>query len=268
MHHTHGESRVRVPPEVQRILLAAIIPFFLATAAGLVLLWPRPTGGVDIPGERTERLDATVVAVDKNSCAEVPGAQGFNCAVIRARLDEGPDEGDEITFQAASGQGVRGLREGDGIIVGHAPQSPQELRYFFVDYQRDVPLVILGLIFAGMTVLLSRWKGLAALAGLAISLVVLVRFVIPAILGGSNPLLVATVGAAAIMLTTLYLAHGVSARTTTAILGTLTSLVLTGLLAIVFVETVRLTGISSEEASMLQVSAQQINLEGCCWAGS
>jgi uncharacterized membrane protein len=141
------------------------------------------------------------------------------------------------------------------------------VQYFFLDYQRGLPLVALAVVFAAMTVLLSRWRGLAALGGLAISLVVLVRFVIPAILEGSNPLLVATVGSAAIMLTTLYLAHGVNARTTTAILGTLASLVLTGALAVLFVDAVHLTGVSSEEATFLQLSAQQINLEGLLLGG-
>jgi uncharacterized membrane protein len=51
--------------------------------------------------------------------------------------------------------------------------------------------------------------------------------VLPAILRGSPPLLVAVVGAAAIMFAALYLTHGVNVHTSVAIAGTLASLVLT-----------------------------------------
>lgn len=64
---------------------------------------------------------------------------------------------------------------------------------------------------------------------------VLVFFVVPAILGGESPMLVALVGSAAITLTVLYLTHGVTMTSTVAVLGTLASLVLTGVLAAVSV---------------------------------
>lgn len=258
---------MRVPPKVQRALFAAVIPFVIATILGMILLWPGAPDGALVAGEPTERFDATVVGVQRGDCPEAAGGESFTCTEVTARLDEGSDQGEEVSFQSAAGQGVRTVEEGDEIVLGYAPDSPPELRYFFIDYQRGFPLVVLAAVFAVMAVLLSRWKGLAALAGLAISLLVLVRFVLPAIVEGSNPLLVAITGASAIMLVTLYLAHGANARTTTAILGTLGSLILTGVLAVVFVEAVRLTGISSEEAAFLQVSADQINLEGLLLGG-
>jgi uncharacterized membrane protein len=267
MGHGHGHPAAKVSKRVRRALILATLPFALATVIALIVLWPAPSGHLDLPTETAERLAATVADVEETSCEDIAGGEGFKCSVVTARLDEGPDEGDEFSFDSAFGSGVEPLEEGDRIIVGHSPDSPEGFEYFFLDYQRGFPLLLLAVIFGAMAVLLSRWKGLAALAGLAISMVVLIRFIIPAILEGSSPLLVAIVGSAAIMLTTLYLAHGVSARTTTAILGTLVSLLLTGLLAVVFVDAVHLSGIASEEAAFLQISAQQINLEGLLLGG-
>jgi len=116
-------------------------------------------------------------------------------------------------------------------------------------------------------VVLGRWRGLRALLGLAISVLVLVVFVLPAILEGQSPLLVAVVGSAAIMLVALYLAHGLSLMTTTAVLGTLASLGLTALLARLFVSAAQLTGFSTEEASILQLSAEQVNIQGLILGG-
>jgi uncharacterized membrane protein len=114
---------------------------------------------------------------------------------------------------------------------------------------------------------LSRWRGVTSLLGLAISFLVLLQFVIPAILEGSDPVAVSLVGAAAIMFVALYLAHGVNARTSTAVLGTVASLALTALLAAAFVGAARFTGFSSEEALFLQISAEQINIRGLLLGG-
>jgi uncharacterized membrane protein len=105
------------------------------------------------------------------------------------------------------------------------------------------------------------------LGGLFISIVVITKFLLPAILEGESPFLAAIVASAAIMFPALYLAHGLNARTTTALLGTLASLSVTGILAIVFVEATRFTGLASEEATFLQVSADQINLTGLLLGG-
>ena len=96
----------------------------------------------------------------------------------------------------------------------------------------------------------------------------LVRFVLPAILAGESALAVATVGAAVIALVIIYLAHGSRPSTTTAVLGTLAALGLTALLAVVFVEATKLTGLSSEEGTYLRgVLGSTINLRGLLLAG-
>lgn len=99
--------------------------------------------------------------------------------------------------------------------------------------------------FAVVVVALGRWRGVMALVGFGLTLLVLVRFVIPSILAGNSPLAVAIAGSSLIMFLAVYLAHGLNVRTTSAILGTFASLLLTGLLALVFVEAARLTGFSS-----------------------
>ncbi len=176
-------------------------------------------------------------------------------------LEEGEDSGDTFTFNYSTGPKTRSIQAGDNVIVGStnqteggeaAPGGTTSSKYFFLDFDRRMPLLGLAIVFSLVVIALSRWRGLAALAGLAISLLILVSFVLPAILEGSDPLLVAIVGGATIMLLALYLAHGVSAATTTAVLGTFASLVLTGLLALVFVDISIFTAAGSEEAASVR----------------
>ena len=250
-----------------RALAFALAPFAVATLVGLVWLWPRAEPAASLIGPPGRALRATVVAVQEIACPELQGQGEFRCARATARLDEGPDAGLEVTFELAEGPTTRRLRAGDGILLTRASEGPPELAYAFMDYQRARPLLLLGVLFAAVVIALSRRRGLAALAGLALSLAVLIFFVLPAILAGEPPLAVAVVGAAVIMFAAIYLAHGFNVRSSTAILGTLISLLLTGILALIFVEAARFTGFGSEEAVFLQVSASQINLTGLLLGG-
>jgi uncharacterized membrane protein len=264
--HIHGTG-AKASPRLRRKLTFVMVPFVVATAVGLVLL--RPTGDLPetpIAGPPPEVFAATVLATEETDCEGLP-VEGFRCWLVQAWLEEGPDAEEIVTLELASGQGTRHASEGDAIIVGYSPESPPEQRYYFVDYDRASPLIWLAVLFGAMVIALSRWRGLAALAGLGMTFVILLLFILPAILEGRSPLAVAIVGAAAIMFVTLYLAHGLNVKTTTAILGTLASLTLTGLLAFLFIQLSRFTGLGSEEAAFLQVSAAQVNLQGLLLAG-
>jgi uncharacterized membrane protein len=113
----------------------------------------------------------------------------------------------------------------------------------------------------------GRWRGLTSLAGLAVSFTILLLFVIPAILDGSPPLLVAVVGSAAIMFAALYLTHGINVHTSVAVAGTLASLVLTGVLGAAFTSLLHLSGVGSEESSYLSATRATIDLRGLLLAG-
>jgi uncharacterized membrane protein len=96
---------------------------------------------------------------------------------------------------------------------------------------------------------------------------VLIGFLFPALLEGRAQVPVALVAAGVIALTSLYMTHGVSERTTVALLGTLAALCLTGLLASVFAAATRLTGFGSEDALYLRVVADAVDIRGLVLAG-
>jgi uncharacterized membrane protein len=248
--------------------LISVAPFVLATLVGLVALWPDGKTDVTPGGFVTNETRGVVTEVDPDECPDIPGQEDFNCSSVTVQLVEGPDVDETVVLQYTSAPRVRPIQVGDNVILGKAPPQEQEAAaaptpdYFFVDFDRRMPLVALAILFSVVVVALSRWRGLAALAGVAVSLIILVRFVLPSILDGKDPLLVAMVGGATIMFIALYLAHGLSAATTTAVLGTLISLLVTGLLGLYFVDLAIFTGAGSEEAFFLQVNQQQLNLQG------
>lgn len=267
-HSHHSHAKIRIPPRTQRLLLLALAPFVLATLIGFAILWPDGEG-LKLQGVFSQEFKASVSDVASRPCPDVPGQENFICSTVTVRLAEGDDSGESFTLDFSTGPRTRLVQVGDSVIVGSAdqqqelaPGTPTPPKYFFLDFDRRVPLLALAIVFSLVVIALSRWRGLAALAGLAISLLILIKFVLPAILEGSDPLWVAIIGGAMIMFLALYMAHGLSAATTTAVLGTLASLLLTGLLALFFVNISIFTGAGSEEAAFLQISQQQVNLQG------
>jgi uncharacterized membrane protein len=154
---------------------------------------------------------------------------------------------------------------GDLFVIGVSPPDPQTL-YQFADFQRRGTLMWLALAFALVVVLLGRLRGAAALVGLAASVVVLLLFVLPAILDGRSPVMVAVVGAAAIAYLALYLAHGFNRMTTVALLGTIAALALTAVLSAIAVGAAGFTGLVTEESSVLTLF-EGIDVRGLLLAG-
>ena len=266
--HGHGDVEAPVDPRTRRALLAAVAVVVIATLIGLVALWP----GDDVPelsselGAPAELVRGTIVSAEPVFCAGTPAEANVLCVEHRVRVTSGSTKGETARFEG-SDSGPIELGPGDRVVLGYSPEIPAPNNYYFADFQRRTPMIWLALLFGVAVVVLGRWRGLRALLGLAISVLVLVVFVLPAILEGQSPLLVAVVGSAAIMLVALYLAHGLSLMTTTAVLGTLASLGLTALLARLFVSAAQLTGFSTEEASILQLSAEQVNIQGLILGG-
>ncbi|MFP5319606.1 MAG: YibE/F family protein [Acidimicrobiia bacterium] len=270
--HGHGEHGPGVagpvPARVRRLLVMAVAPLLVATVVGLVAMWP----GRDVParpanlGALVELETATVGTVELVPCSQGPQAVG-RCQRADIRITSGPDDGETYELDISMGPGNPTLERGDRIVVGRSPDPSLGAVYYFSDYQRRAPLLLLAGLFAVVVIAIGRVRGVTALLGLVVTFAILIKFILPALLEGKSPLLVAIVGSAAVMFVILYLAHGVNAQTTTALLGTLVSLVLIAVLAGWFVEAARMVNLGSEEATFLQVSASQVDLRGLLLGG-
>ena len=189
------------------------------------------------------------------------------CRVAEVDLLSGPGAPGQAEAVLPYGEGAPEVAVGDRIVVSYAAQAPAGEQYAFQDFDRGPPLLVLTILFAVGVLALSRWRGIGALASLAYSLVLIAVFTLPAIMEGSPPLAVAVVTAAAIMLVTLYLSHGFDVRSTVAMLGTLVSLVLIGVLGLVFTRVGHFTGLVDEGSQYISGIAAQVDLRGLLLAG-
>ena len=236
------------------------------TGLALLLLWPRQPLEVDLSelGVSGEVHAAEVVEVTEGSCSF---AEDLRCRRVTFRLLEGPTPGSvaQQEFDAEVPSSPR-FRPGERVLLTYIPEAEPTLQYQFADRERRPLLTWVAVAFAIAVVALGRWRGLAALGGLAVSVAILVWFVVPAILSGRSPVLVAAVGAVAIGFVALYLAHGVTPLTHVALIGTVAALGLTVALSALVVELARFSGFASEESFYLTF-AGEVDVGGLLLAG-
>jgi uncharacterized membrane protein len=252
---------------VGRTYLGAAVAVAIATALAIVLLWPADPPRSKLAGFAAKTERGTVERITPFPCA---GFQTDRCRRVAVRLETGPEAGKTVTLELGTSALDPELARGDELRVARdvgGPGVPGGTRYSLADFERRAPMLWLAIGFAVLIVLLGRLRGALSLLGLGISLAVVILFVIPAILAGEPPLAVAIAGSLAIMLATILLAHGVNAKSLAAVLGTTTSLLLTVGLAVLFTGLTHLTGISSEESTLLQANQSGVSLEGLLVAG-
>jgi uncharacterized membrane protein len=265
--HGHGHGPATPAGRRVRIVLAALlVPCALAAAVGLVLLRPigRPPPTAATAGQQPVR--GQVVGAQAADCT--PGDGEGRCAALVVGMADGPRAGRNLVQVVPVEPGTPRFAIGDPVVLGWSGGDPDDpASYQVVDFQRGGSLGWLAVLFAAAVLALGRWRGLAALAALAVSFGVLLLFVLPAILDGRNPAAVAVVGAGLIMFAVLYLTHGLSARTSTAVVGTLVSLALIGALGAAFSAAARLTGLDDQTTVLISSLGTAVDARGLLLAG-
>jgi uncharacterized membrane protein len=112
-------------------------------------------------------------------------------------------------------------------------------------------LYFLAALFVAVVLLALRRKGLTALLGLGFTFLVIIKFIIPQIVKGGDPLLVTIPASLVILLFSLSITHGVNKKTAVAIAGTFSGVVLVGVLSILVTSFLGLSGYVSEETMYL-----------------
>ena len=262
--HAHGHGPVTIPAaearRVRLVLAALVVPLLLATVVGLVALWPRGETQIgSVP------LTAEGATFERGVVVDVPGTAGEEVLVA---VRTGEHAGREVSVQVPPEVMEAGVERGDEIRMLYLPGAAATGSPFvYIDFVRDVPIALLAAAYLLVVALVARWRGVAAVVGLGASLVVVGLFVIPALTLGTSPLLVALVGSSAMMFLAVYLAHGVSIRTTTALLGTFAGLAITTLLGWWVIGGGNLVGNGSEEAYMVFSTFPGVSLSALLLCG-
>ena len=252
---------------MHRRLLGLVAALLAVTVAGMIALWPRAERLPDTEEPVQDLVAAVVVEVEylEGEPDPVMGGSG-EIAVVTVEVLDGPDAGQVMPLEVPA-EGYPAFRPGERVSLEPANVAGSETPYFIRDFQRLPVLFVLIGLFVAAVLVIGRWHGLRSLLGLAASLVIVVQFIVPAILSGRNPPLVALVGAMAIMIVTLYLTHGVNEMTTSAVVGTAIALTATVGIALLFINRGKITGFASDDAVFARFAVEGLDLRGLVLAG-
>jgi uncharacterized membrane protein len=287
--HSHSHALRAGPPPLgplaAKIVVGLLVAIGVAVLAAGALLWPTQQK-VDIPlpfqnaaGGAVSTESGHVLSSSVGTCgspsaggvltadpAPAP-AGGAQCVQVLVAIDTGPNTGAKTLLEFGGGPGQPQLVLGDHVRISRQVDQGGATSYAFYDYERTWPLIALAAVFAVVIVAVARWRGLRALVGIVVAFAVLVLFLLPALRDGAPAIPVALVASAAILYAVIYLAHGVSLRTSAALLGTLTSLLLAAVLSWAAIDLAHLTGLSQDQNNEVAAYLGHVSITGLLLAG-
>ncbi|MBN1180110.1 MAG: YibE/F family protein [Anaerolineae bacterium] len=251
------------------VLLLGLVVLFILVAP---LLEPGDTGVSAeplAPGER-ETLTARVVAVLEEGTIDLGGDMAHPYQRLRLLVERGSLAGQEIEVEEGTINIVsedRLFAPGDRVYVERVGGMGRDM-FYISDAVRTQPLILIGGIFLALVLAVGGRKGLRSILGTLFSLLVIFAFIIPQILAGRDPVAVSVIGAVVLLAVSTYLVYGWNPKAHAAVAGMVLSLILTGVLAWLFVSWTRLTGLSSEETSYLVMElGGGVNMRGLILGG-
>ena len=286
--HSHSHSLsgpAPLGPVAAKVVVGLLIAIGIAVIAGMAVLWPSQQS-VDIPlpfqnaqGGAVTTESAHVVSSTAAACGS-PSAGGVltsapvaappgagECVQALVQIDSGPNTGANTLLEFTDGPGQPSLAVGDDVRVSRQVDQNGLTSYAFFDFERTWPLALLAAAFAIVVVAVARWRGLRALIGIVVAFGVLMLFLLPALRDGAPAVPVALVASGAILYAVIYLAHGVSLRTSAALLGTLSALLLAAVLSWATIEFVHLTGLSEDQNNEVAAYLGNVSITGLLLAG-
>jgi uncharacterized membrane protein len=288
--HSHSHSHdfsgpAPVDPLPAKIVVGLLIAIGVAVVIGAIVLWPSRQH-VDIPmpyqnangGAVTTQaghvLSSALGNCGSPSASQVlttepkPGSpENGRCVQTLVSIDSGPNAGANTLLESSPGPGQPKFAAGDRIRLSCQVDDRGTTSYAFYDFERGWALVGLAIAFAVVIVAVARWRGLLALVGIVVAFLVLVVFLLPALRANAPAVPVALVAAAAILYAVIYLAHGVNLRTSAALLGTLSSLLLAAGLSWGAIQLAQLTGLSDEQNATVSAYLGHVSISGLLLAG-
>ncbi len=190
--------------------------------------------------------------------------------IIEVKLTTGENKGETVKVEHGANTTIKDfqlVKVGEEVVLSELGTG-STAEYFIQDKFR-LPAV-LGIIlgFFVLVVALARFRGLASIVGMVVSLAILIGYIVPSIARGADPVITTLIGATGIVFVSIYLAHGFNKRTTIAITSTIISLSIAIGLSYLFVNMAHLFGTGSEEAYSLQFGLfSGLDLRGLLLAG-
>lgn len=190
---------------------------------------------------------------------------------VVVRLTSGPFRGEIITIINSyfAGDPVYDflITEGQEVIVVTIGEEGSFEQAYVQDMARDRGVYYLVGVFILALLLVGKMKGLKTIITLAVTILLIFKFLLPLLLEGYSPILLAITTACLAITFTLLVIGGWNMKSIVAIIGTITGVLIAGIMAYWAGSIANLTGFGTHEAQMLYFMDQTIDFRGLLFAG-
>lgn len=161
------------------------------------------------------------------------------------------------------------VEEGDRVLIGIEETEGSIEEIYIKEYVRDTYLYLIIGLFLVLLVVIGRLKGLKSVLTIGLTLILVLKGLIPGILQGYSPILLAVLISIVVTLATIFIISGINIKSISAVIGILGGVLIAGILTLWIGSSAHLTGFSSEEATMLLYIPQNVdfNVRGLLFAG-
>lgn len=153
------------------------------------------------------------------------------------------------------------LKKGTKVLL-HIEQDEDGIECSIEDIKRSGTLFWLSLIFCGLLLYVGKIKGLYSLVSIVLTVLLITHLLSPMIIHGINPVLSTILICILSTTVTMFLVGGFNAKSTSASLGAILSLIFAGVLSCITMFTANLTGFSNENSTFLYSSHPELNFVG------
>ena len=218
-----------------------------------------------------ENFKAIVTEITEEREIDGPSGEKVTQQNLKLKALSGILAGQDVFFQGVKDLEVLSgqvFKIGDRVIMSHQSNPNEDDLFFILDYDRTHQIMWLAIIFFLSVLIIGRWKGIKSLLALVASFFVILKFIIPRILAGNDPVLISVIGGIIILFFSIYLTQGFNKKAHIANLALIASLIVAAFLSSFFTHFAQLTGYAGEETIfLLDTTRGTINLQGLLLAG-
>ncbi len=206
------------------------------------------------------KVKAEIEKVELKPCSQTDN----QCKVFTVKFIEGDKSEEKVDIEYEVDQSFPiDYGVGDTVFVDILELSEDYIEYTITGVVRENSMLLLLALFILVTIIVGRLQGVGSIIGLAVSIFVLFGVVIPMLADGVNPILVGALSVLFVLTPSIFLSHGFNRKTFIAFIATLIGLGIVAILAIIFIELTKLTGLGEDESIYLILdNTNNISLKG------
>ncbi len=220
----------------------------------LCLVSPVLVQAQELIQDKVDIIRAKVLEIVKEEVKNVPGTDiRSQNQTIKVEILEGNEKGKQLTVD----NDYLNLDVGEVFYLRHQYGGMDGTNYYSVDEPYRLPhVLILVALFIIAIFVFGGIQGVRGLVSLVGSFLLIMYVLLPGILHGYSPLLVTIGVSSLIIIVGSYITHGFNKTTSSAVLGMVITVIITGLLAVWAVHFTRLSGFGSEEVTYLNLNTR------------